>query len=166
MKCLNPRRRAHTWCYLARNRGAPRFVMTSLSCRRVDDAPRHCRFLRTFDFAGDCRVNFSGVCRIVAREYGGRCSAATREGCLGYSSFSSSTSRRFFFSPFARPPLCNVRALRLPSLRRFQITGFRNGAPVVDGAPPRRAIAETRASGLPRFFFFCVFFCFASRLLS
>lgn len=70
------------WRYLARNRGAPHFVMTSLSCRRVDNAPHHCRFLRTFDFAGDCRVNFSGVCCIVAREYEGRCFAAIRESAL------------------------------------------------------------------------------------
>jgi len=74
------------WRYLTRNRGAPCFVMTSLSCRRVDNAPCHCRFLRTFDFTGDCRVNFSGVCCIVAREYEGRRFAATREGCFGYSS--------------------------------------------------------------------------------
>lgn len=96
-KCSPPARGAYIgWRYLARNRGAPRFVMTSLSCRRVDNAPRHCRFLRTFDFADDCRVNFSGVCCIVAREYGGRRFAAVREGCLGYSSLSS-------FSPSFAP---------------------------------------------------------------
>lgn len=82
VKCSPPARGVH-WLALPceKSRCSLRFVMTVLSCRRcVDNAPRHCRFLRTFDFAGDCRVNFLGVCCIVAREYVGRRFAATRGG--------------------------------------------------------------------------------------
>lgn len=153
--------------------------MTSLSCRRGDNAPRYCCLLRTFDFAGDCRVNFSGVCCIVAPEYEGRRSAATREGCLNYSSSASSSlppppsplSLSFWYFPHVGP-LCNARSgPRLPSLRRFQITGSRNGAPVVDRTPPV-ALSRKHARGTPLrrrtplLFLLFSFFYFAARFLS
>jgi len=121
--------------------------MSSLSFRRVDNAPRYCRLLRTFDSAGDCRVNFSGVCCIVAREYGGRRSAATREGCLGYGSFSSRASPRFFLSPFTRAP-CVTRAARALATFPEKISNYRlrKRRPRPGPRTPRRAVAETRAT--------------------
>lgn len=154
------------WRYLARNRGAPHFVMTSLSCRRVDNAPRHCRFLRTFDFAGDCRVNFSGVCCIVAREYGGRCLRPCRRGALVIipSRLSPLLPPSLFLFPHAVPQW-DARSLVGPSLRRFQITGSRTASPSWTVQPPvassqKHARGTPRRRTVPSFLLFCFLFLF------
>lgn len=145
--------------------------MTSLSCRRVDNAPRHCRFLRTFDFAGDCRVNFSGVCCIVAREYEGRRFAATREGCLGYSSFSSFSPSPVSLPLSSRgPPVRrDARSLAGPSnlpWEDFKLQSLETASPSWTAQPPV-ASSRKHARGNPHctasfssVFFFFSFFLF------